>query len=352
MSVVHGGLKAAEVRSLGLLAEQVLDFSASINPLGTSARVRNAISDVDVSAYPDPDCLLLRESLAARLDVEIDRVMIGNGCTELIHLLAQAWLRPGDMCLIFSPTFSEYEVAAVRSGARVQVVRAAGEDGFSWSVEAAGHLLRRTRPKVAFLCNPNNPTGSYSSPDEVGRLQSVLAGEGLLVLDNSYGALADTIWDFVPLLRTGSIAILRSMTKDHALAGLRLGYLLADPPVVRATRQLQPAWSVNALAQSAGLAALDDERHIVAARKTISEAKQYLYRELGRLGVPFISSAANFMLVRVGDACGVRSALMARGLAVRDCTSFGMPEWIRISVRRSEECRRLVRALGEVLVGE
>lgn len=351
MSVVHGGLKVAELRSLGLPAERVLDFSASINPLGTSERVRNSISDVDVSAYPDPDCLLLRESLTARLDVEIDRVMIGNGCTELIHLQAQAWLRPGDRCLIFSPTFAEYEVAAVRAGARVQVVRAAEKDSFSWSVGAAGHLLRRTRPKVAFLCNPDNPTGSYFSPDEVSRLQLALAGEGLPILGNSYGALADTIWDFLPLIRTGSIAILRSMTKDHALAGLRLGYLLADPPVVRATRQLQPTWSVNALAQSAGLAALDDERHIVAARKTISEAKQYLCRELGRLGVPFISSAANFMLVRVGDAHGVRSALMTRGLAVRDCTSFGMPQWIRISVRRPEECRRLVRALGEVLVG-
>ncbi len=352
LSVVHGGLKAAELRSLGLLAEQVLDFSASINPLGPSERARNAISDVDVSAYPDPECLLLRESLAARLNIEIDRVMIGNGCTELIHLLAQAWLRPGERCLIFSPTFGEYEVAAVRAGAKVQVARAGEADGFRWSVEAAGQLLQRTRPKVAFFCNPNNPTGTYLSPDEVSRVQSSLTGEGLLVLDNSYGALADTIWDFVPLLRAGNIAILRSMTKDHALAGLRLGYLLADPPVVRATSELQPAWSVNSLAQCAGLAVLDDDHHLISARKTITQAKQYLYGELDRLGVPFISSAANFMLVRVGDADGVRRAMMTKGIAVRDCTSFGMPQWIRISVRRPEECGQLVRALGQVLADE
>lgn len=351
MSVVHGGLKAAELRSLGLATEQVMDFSSSINPLGTSERVRSAIADLDVSAYPDPECLLLRESLAAHLDLEMERVVIGNGCTELIHLLAQALLGPGDRCLIFAPTFGEYEAAAVRAGAKVQVVSAAEEDGFVWSAEAAVNLLRRSRPRVAFFCNPNNPTGSYSSPDEVSRLQSALAGEGLLVLDNSYGALADTTWDFVPLLEAGGIAILRSMTKDHAIAGLRLGYLLADPPVVRATEQLQPAWSVNSAAQCAGLAALDDERHLIAARKTIHEAKQYLYRELGRLGVPFISSSANFMLVRVGDAGGVRSALMKRGLVVRDCSSFGMPQWIRISIRQLGECRHLVRALGEVLFG-
>ena len=352
MRVVHGGLGAAELRSLGLLAEEVIDFSASINPLGTSELVRTAISNVDVSAYPDPECLLLKEALAARLNVETDRVMIGNGCTELIHLLAQAWLRPGDRCLIFSPTFGEYEVAAVRAGAKVQVVHAAERDDFRWSVEAAGQLIRKTRSKMAFFCNPNNPTGSYFPPDQVSRLQSAMAGEGLLILDNSYGALADTIWDFVPLLGAGNIAILRSMTKDHALAGLRLGYLLSDPSVVRMTRQLQPAWSVNSLAQRAGLAALDDNRHLFEARRTIAEAKEYLYEELGRLGAPFISSAANFMLVRVGDAKGVRSALMTGGIAVRDCTSFGMPQWIRISVRRPEECRRLVRALGQVLADE
>ena len=348
----HGGLKATELRSLGLLADQVLDFSASINPLGTSERVRRAVSDVEASAYPDPDCLLLRESLAGRLDVEIDWVMIGNGCTELIHLMAQACLRSGDRCLIFAPTFGEYEIAVARAGAKVQVVRANEEEGFRWSAEAASLLLQRARPNVAFFCNPNNPTGSYSSPAEVRQLKSALGDGGLLVVDNSYGGLADRRWDFVPLLRGGNIAILRSMTKDHALAGLRLGYLLAAPPVVCATRHLQPAWSVNSLAQAAGLAALDDHRHLAASRETISDAKQYLYREFGLLGVPFISSAANFILARVGDAARVRNALMRRRIAVRDCTSFGMPQWIRISVRRPQECTQFVRALGEVLAGE
>ena len=141
MSEVHGGLKAAELRSMGLLAEQVLDFSSSINPLGTSERVRSAISDLDVSAYPDPESLLLRESLAAHLGLEVDRVVIGNGCTELIHLISRALLGPGDRCLIFAPTFGEYEVAAVRAGAKVQVASAAEEDGFAWSAEAAVNLL-------------------------------------------------------------------------------------------------------------------------------------------------------------------------------------------------------------------
>ena len=139
------------------------------------------------------------------------------------------------------------------------------------------------------------------------------------------------------------------MTKDHALAGIRLGYLVADAAVVARVRHLQPAWSVNAVAQAAGIAALDDDAHVAAAAGVISEAKKQLYDGLDGLGVSATPSLANFVLARVGDAAEVRRQLLLRRIAVRDCTSFGLPEHIRIAVRRPAECARLVEALGEVL---
>ena len=306
MTTVHGGLDVAELRSLGLQPHQVLDFSANINPLGTSPAVRRAAAEADLSAYPDRQNLALREQLAARLGTDIDNLIVGNGSTELIHLLARAWLRPLEKCLIFAPAFGEYEAAASIAGADVKFFRADEAQHFRWSIEDAVETIERMRPRMVFLCNPNNPTGAYLEPGDVEKVREAVSGNGLLVLDDAYVPLADRQWDSTPLLRGGNVAILRSMTKDHALAGVRLGYMAAQPDVVSAVRRLQPSWSVNAVAQAVGIAALNDEAHVAEARKTISEAKQYLLVELEALGVPVTASAANFILARVGKAHEVR----------------------------------------------
>ena len=349
MTTVHGGFDTAELRAENLTRDEVLDFSSNINPLGPSPRVRRAAAEADLSAYPDRECLVLREALAAHLGVEIDQLLIGNGSTELIHLLAHAHLPPWATCLVFAPTFGEYEAAVDAIGARMEFVAADAADGFMWCVDAAVETIEATRPAMVFLCNPNNPTGVYLDRESVARLCAAVGPDGLLVLDTSYVPLADAGWDEAPLLQRGNVALLRSMTKDHALAGVRLGYMAAPPPVVAATRNDQPPWSVNAVAQAAGLAALEDEAHVAAARAVIAEAKAHLQAQLAALGVPAIPSAANFMLVRVGDAPTLRRALLRRRILVRDCTSFGLPDYIRIAVRRTEECARLIAALREVL---
>ena len=253
---VHGGLDAAELRSLGLRPADVLDFSSNINPLGPSKRVRRAAEEVDLSAYPDRHSFELREVLAARLEVGIGSLMVGNGSTELIHIIARARLRPGDRCLVFGPTFGEYERAAAIAGAEVHIFQAEATDGFRWSMDDADRTVRQVRPSLVFLCNPNNPTGVYLNRDCLEWISSALGESGLLVLDDAYAPFADAQWDSLPLLGCGNVAILRSMTKDHGLAGVRLGYMVADPAVVSAVRRLQPAWSVNAVAQAVGIAAL------------------------------------------------------------------------------------------------
>ncbi|MXW26994.1 MAG: histidinol-phosphate aminotransferase family protein [Dehalococcoidia bacterium] len=346
---VHGGLDAGELRSLGLVPEQVLDFSANINPLGPSKRVREAAAAADLAAYPDRESFALRQALASRLGVAGENLVVGNGSTELIHLLARSRLRPGDACLIFSPTFGEYEAAALGAGAVVHSFPATEADAFHWSIDAAVRAVDERRPAAVFLCNPNNPTGVHLGREAVERLAAAVAPNALLVLDDAYAPLADCPRDSLPLLGRGNVAILRSMTKDHALAGVRLGYLVAQPKVVAGVRALQHPWSVNAVAQAAGLAALDDDDHVEAARGVIREAKAFLRAELDALGLAVTPSAANFLLVKVGDGAGIRAALLRRRVAVRDCASFGLPEHIRIAVRRPEECARLVEALKEVL---
>ncbi len=352
MKTIHGGLDEDELRSLGIDPEHVLDFSANVNPLGPSQRVRQAAAGADLSAYPSRHSAALLDALAAKLNVGIDNLIAGNGSTELIHLLVRANLKPGETCLIFSPTFGEYEAAATLAGAAVFFLHASEDREFRWSVDEAVESIQRVRPAMVFLCNPNNPTGVYLDRSDVERIHGAIGGDALLVLDDAYVPLADRPWDSIPLLRNGSIAILRSMTKDYALAGVRLGYMVAEPHVVSNVRRLQPAWSVNTVAQAAGIAALDDETHVARAREIISEAKALLSGQLSGMGVPVTASSANFVLAHVGDAAGVRNALLYRGILVRDCTSFGLPEHIRIAVRRPEECDLLVRSLRDVLSDE
>jgi len=346
---VHGGLDDAELRATALTRTDVVDFSSNVNPLGASRLAREASAVADLSGYPDRECLLLREALSARVGVAVEQLMIGNGSTELIHLLARARLGQRSPCVIFAPTFGEYAAAAGLTDADVRFVRASDANGFNWSIPSAVQAIEGLRPAIVFLCNPNNPTGVYLDEDDVRDLSTAAGPGGLLVLDSSYAPLADDEWDATPLLSRGNLALLQSMTKDHGLAGVRLGYMAASAPVVEATRRLQPAWSVNAVAQAVGIAALADEAHVAAAQRVIRDSKAYLYAQLKAMGVPALPSATNFLLARVGDATRVRHALLPRGLVVRDGTSFGLPAYIRIAARRLDECALLTGALRDVL---
>ncbi|MYA03556.1 MAG: histidinol-phosphate aminotransferase family protein [Caldilineaceae bacterium SB0664_bin_22] len=348
MTTVHGGLDATELRAFGLRPGDVLDFSSNLNPLGTAEAVRRAAASADLAAYPDRNSTILRDALTARLGVGADHLLVGNGSTELIHLLAHAILRPGDRCLLFAPTFGEYEAAALLAGADVHSIRAHARDAFRWPIDSALDSIQALRPDLTFLCNPNNPTGAYLDRETVERIRQAIGRDGLLVLDDAYATFLDQPWRTTPLIDSGNVAILRSMTKDHALAGARLGYLVASPDVCAAGRALQPAWSVNAIAQAAGVAALDNDAHVAAARDVVRDAKAYLCARLTAMGLSVTPSTANFLLVEVGDGARLRADLLRLGFAVRDCTSFGLPAHIRIAVRRRDECARLVDALQKV----
>jgi histidinol-phosphate aminotransferase len=313
-----------------------------------SPKALAALKTIDASRYPDSSCTTLRAAIAERLNVAQANVLFGNGSIELIWLLASAYLRPGDNVVVFSPTFGEYARAAAIHGARVIEHRAEEADSFRLDLKRAKALLLDHSPRLVFLCNPNNPTGAYLDPSAVTEL-STYCHDGLLVVDEAYLAFVDAAHLGNPGFGDGTIVRLRSMTKDYALAGLRLGYVLAQPDIIQALDRVRPPWSVNSVAQTAGLAALEDEHHIDRARELVAESKAFLVDQLGRRGLPLQPSAANYILVRVGDGRAFRSALLKRGRGVRDCASFGLPEFIRIGIRSLEECRQLVAAIDDIL---
>ena len=354
---IHGGPDYAELAALGLLPDEVIDFSANANPYGPSPQVRAALAGVPLDRYPDAQTIVLRERLAQVHGLTPDHIIVGNGTAELIWLLGMAYLQRGDPVVIIGPTFGEYRAAAGLMGAEVTEYRALAAADFRPDVDAIEALIGRQRPRLTFLCNPNNPTGVYLAREAVEALAAA-CGEGLLVVDEAYRAFVAEPWPSEPLVERGlglspaesNVVLLRSMTKDYALAGLRLGYALASPEMVPTLNKVQPSWSVNAAAQAAGLAALSDKDHLRETLPKITEAKAYLVEELARLGLRVVPSAANFLLVEVGDGRSLRWKLLSHGLLVRDCTSFGLPEYVRIAARRMEECRRLIKTLHQLLI--
>ena len=353
---VHGGLNFAELESLGLRPEEVIDFSASINPLGPSRLALDAARRVNMAAYPDPECLELRRAIGASLGVSPGNVLPGNGSTELIHLLARAFLGPDDAAAIFAPTFGEYAAACRTEGVEpVAIVPpdgGAGDGELGWDLSRAIDHIAELSPSLVFLCNPNNPTGVYLRESEVRSIAEALRGIGLLVLDEAYVSFVDESWDSTRLLSMGNAVLLRSMTKDYALTGLRLGYLLAPEDIVARIRRFQYSWSVNAPAQAAGIAALSDPAHVARGREVVREGKEFLVGAARSLGIECAPASANFLLLRVGFAQHIRSTLLKEHrICVRDCASFGLPEYIRVGVRTMPDNRKLAQALRLVMAG-
>ena len=358
---VHGGIKPNELRGLGLNPEEVLDFSASVSPTGQPTGLFEALSRADLSAYPDPYCLELKEVLAKYLssgsasNIVPEQILVGNGSTELIHLIARSMLIENHMdcgpsVLIFAPTYSEYQGACRLMGAAIHEFCADRNQRLKWNISKACDQIRNTPElRLVFLCNPNNPTGVYLDAESVTEIASACSSvQALLIIDEAYLNFVDEPWDSLELLVLENIILLRSMTKDYGLTGLRLGYSLASPSITTKLRTFQPDWSVNTLAQIAGKVALNDGEYLANAKMVVNAAKEYLQTTLGSMGFFIYPSTANFLLIDCGDGSKWHNYLMKKGLFVRDCASFGLPECIRIGIRTMADCEKLVKAIASV----
>ena len=340
----HGAIDYVEIRQRQISPDDVLDFSVNSNPFGPSPAVAQALRAVPLDRYPDRDCLVLRNALADHLAVAPEQIVVGNGTAELIHLVAFAFVQPGDRVLVIGPTFGEYGRAAGLMGANIVNWTATVESGFAVDRQAVSRLLHDSQPRLLFVCRPNNPTATILPLDVIDEWTAANP-QTLFVVDEAYLAFAAGVQSTLTLNRP-NIVVLRSMTKDYALAGLRLGYAIGHPQVINALTGVRPAWNVNALAQAAGVAALGDQAHL---RMTLDRLRQATYdfvAGLRRSGLPPLPSSVHFFLVNVGNGARFRRDLLQRGILVRDCASFGLPAYVRIATRRPEENARLLDAIA------
>ncbi len=347
----HGGNVYSAARQLGLQSSGVLDFSASINPLGMPLAARNAIKAWvgDVLHYPDTRSTRLKEAISECYGLDPECVIPGNGSTELIYLIPRA-LKPGRV-LVVSPTFSEYERACRLSGAKVEHFSLLPSKGFLPEPDTFMRAMKNA--DMAFFCNPGNPSGAVLPREEVLTLaRQARKNNCVLVVDEAF-------MDFCPehsvLGEQGEyLVVLRSLTKFYALAGLRVGFShLPEMLMSRIMRYKEP-WSVNVLAERAAVAALGESGFIKRSLKYVERERGLLRRKLEALGFFVYPSEANYLLLETSKAKQLVKGLNKQGILVRDCSDFrGLgKKHLRVAARTRKENSLLVEAMKEILGGD
>jgi histidinol-phosphate/aromatic aminotransferase/cobyric acid decarboxylase-like protein len=344
----HGGIAPAELHALGLAPADVLDVSTSCNPYGPCAAVVDAIRAAPIDRYPDPTAGAARAALAAALDIQPDRIALGNGAAELLWTLAAVLVRPGTSVVIVEPTFGELRAAVEHAGGAVHEWRARPDDGLAIDLPAVGRLIEERAATVAYLCAPNTPAGTAIPAGAVRALASALPTTAFL-LDQSFLSLSERFADLA-VAQPGNVACVRSLTKDFAIPGVRLGYLVAAPALVALVERSRAAWTTSAAAQAAAIAACTAGEFVDRSRARLLADRAQLAGDLVALGLAPAPSTTGFLAVRTGDACGLRRRLLANHrVLVRDCTSFGLPDHIRLAARPAAERERVIAALAREL---
>jgi histidinol-phosphate/aromatic aminotransferase/cobyric acid decarboxylase-like protein len=321
----------------------VIDFSVNVNPYGPAPAVLAAARAVDITRYPDSSARALRLALAARHDIDPAEVVVGNGAADLMWTAARALLRPGDTALVVEPAFAELRAAAAAAGANVVAWRAPEAGAFATDTAAVARLAAASGARLLYLATPGSPTGSHLPAAEVAALAARLPGVTLL-LDQAFITLSEHHHEARARF-PANVVRLHSLTKDHAIPGLRLGYLLAPAALAAHVEAARPAWTTNAVAQAAGLAALDEDAFIASCRERLLAARRALAAGVAALGLPVIPSVTTYFVAAVGDAGRMRARLLRHRLLVRDCTSFGLPGHIRVGARPPSDWPRLLAAL-------
>lgn len=330
---------------------QPVKLSSNENPLGPSPRAVEAVQRAawEVHRYPDSTCRALREALSRRWRLPVEQIVVANGADNLITLVAQVMLGPGTVAAVPAVSFATYEIASRLAGARVERVPM---DGYAIDAEGMARALAGGA-RLAFVCNPNNPTGTLLTAAQVQRLAEAVPDGGALVLDEAYAEFVShpDAPDGPALVREGApVVVLRTFSKVYGLAGLRVGYVLAPRPIAEAMWRAREAFATNRLAEVAALAALEDRAHVERTLDMVSRGRRQLYDLLGALGLEYVPSEANFVWVRAGAPSDlVVEALARRGVLVRPGGFWGQPEYIRVTVGTPAQNRRFAEALREVL---
>ena len=332
----------------------IIKLASNENPLGPSPRAIEAICQAaeSVRLYPDNDCYHLKRVLASKLGVATNQVLVGHGSDELIHNIGLAFISPGDEVMMCAGPFSQWEFTAkLMEGAPVYVPM----KQFRYdTAEMARRVTERT--KLVFIGSPNNPTGTIVTRGELAAFMEAVPDRTIVVMDEAYYEYVDDpeYPESLDLLREGRrVIVLRTFSKIYALAGLRIGYGAATAELAEALERVREPFNVSSVAQAAALASLEDGEQVPRTRSLNHQAKDYLYRQLARLGLRYPPSQANFVWVDLARDCRtVFEKLLRRGVIVRTGDIFGAPTHIRVTTGTEEQNERFVRALESAAGGD
>ena len=347
----RAGRPISEVaRAYGLDESKIVKLASNENPLGMpeSARQAMLVAAADLGRYPDANGFELKEALSARLGVPQDWLTLGNGSNDILELVAHAWLQLGLSAVYSQYSFQVYELATQETGARAIVTPA----------KDFGHDLPAMRAAIApdtrvvFIANPNNPTGTFLPAAQIEAFLQSVPPHVVVVLDEAYNEyLEPSLWvDAVAWVkRFPNLVLSRTFSKAYGLAGLRVGYGVAQPALTDLMNRVRQPFNVNSMAQAAAVAALADQPFLQRSRALNAEGIKLLQTTFDAMGLQYVPSYGNFVLVKVGDANGVNEKLLKAGVIVRPVGNYGLPEWLRITVGLPEENRIFLDALGAAL---
>jgi histidinol-phosphate aminotransferase len=335
-------------RELGAQPHEIIKLASNENPLGPSPKALAAMRAALDAAhrYPDGGGFYLREALAKKLGFSRDHLILGAGSNEIIEFLGHAFLDRGDEIVTSEHAFIVYRLVAAVFGARTIEVPSPDLRHDLDGIIAA--ITLKTR--LIFIANPNNPTGTLAGQKEIDRFMERVPPEIVVVFDEAYFEYLNDPPDTLRFVRAGrNVVTLRTFSKIQGLANLRIGYGMARPELIQVLHKTRQPFNVSGLAQIAALAGLEDDAHLRETKRITDEGRAYLHEELTALGLRFIPSVANFVLVNVGDGAKVFRELLQRRIIVRALRGYNLAAWVRISIGTMEQNRRCIAALKEIL---
>lgn len=331
-------------RELGLQPHEIIKLASNENPLGPSPKALAAMQETLLRShfYPDGGGFYLREAIAAKTGLKRENVILGCGSNEIIELIGKAFLNPGDEIVTARHAFIVYKLMATLFGATTVEVP---DPGFAHDLDA---MLAAITPKTreVFIANPNNPTGTLLTSDQLDRFMDRVPENVIVVLDEAYYEFLPEPPDTLRYVREGrNVVVLRTFSKIQGLANLRVGYGIARADLVEVLQKTRQPFNVNGIAQAGALAGLLDDDHQRQTRELTLQGRAWMEAQFAAMGLEYVPSHANFVLVRVGDGKAVFQALLKKGVIIRDMNAYGLPEWIRVSIGTMAQNERFVAEL-------
>lgn len=333
----------------GIKVKGKLKLSSNENPLGTSPMAIDAIQKINnYSVYPEGTSKELREAIAQKNGVDIDNIIVGNGSDEVLMWPSLCLIKEGYNAVTGANTFSEYTFSTLVTGGEIR--KAPLIDG-TFNKESILNLVD-DKTKIVYICNPNNPTGTFLPKDELLEIINSISKEILIVIDEAYGEYGDQEYFSCigEINKYKNLIVLKTFSKIYGMASLRLGYAIGSTEIIQTLYKTKQPFNVNQAAQTGGLAAISDIEFVNKSLKMNKEGKEFLYKELNRLGLKYYKTQANFVCINVNrDSKEVYDSIMEQGITIRSCTSFGLKNYIRVTIGSLSQMKDFIQYLEKAI---